>query len=364
MVRYRSSSAPAAATGPSSALATPGSSSARKISASSSSSTASSSFRPALVEDLQAVVVGRVVGRGHHDPGRELGLAGDGTPGRGSAGRPPRGRRRRAPSPRRDRGHEHVAGSRVSWPTTSARPGPTADAPSRGRRSTRAAGGDPRWRRRGSRPCRTGAPSRATPRGEDGRFGRGGGLRRGRRTSRRSPDAGGTLSPGAMARGAASAEELGGGVAASPSNTVTRAGLTAISSVADGDNDRRRRRASRRPGPPRRSRREGGRVDGIERHVAATEGRRRAVDAEGVRAARLGADDDQPGRSCGVDSVARRSRSRRRCPHRPASRGWQVRRPTAPRIDDALVTSTGCVCTDVDPARVLASPVTVATRRA
>ena len=111
-------------TRPISALPTPPSSSVRQMSCSSSSSTASSSFRPGRVEHLEAVVVGRVVRRRDHDPGRESPVparkasAGVGT----TAGdldvdaEARRAGRIAATNMSPER--------RVSWPTTSAPPGP------------------------------------------------------------------------------------------------------------------------------------------------------------------------------------------------------------------------------------------------
>ena len=96
---------------PISALPTEPSSSVRQISCSISSSTPSSSLRPVLVEDLQAVVVGRVVGRRDHDPGGEVAGPGEEREGRrrDAAGDPDVGAEARRAG--RDRRDEHVAGA-------------------------------------------------------------------------------------------------------------------------------------------------------------------------------------------------------------------------------------------------------------
>ena len=101
------------------------SSSVRQISCSSSSSTASSSLRPAAVEDLEAVVLGRVVRRRDHDPGRERRPSRRGTRGPAS-GRTPTWwtSTPRLVAPAVIAATNMSPERRVSWPTTIAPPGP------------------------------------------------------------------------------------------------------------------------------------------------------------------------------------------------------------------------------------------------
>jgi hypothetical protein len=99
------------------------------------------------VEHLEAVVLGRVVGGGDHDPGGEPALAGEERERRGRHDANRVDVHAHARGAGRDRGDEHVAGRRVSWPTTSEPPAPTTSwavarpsaKASDGRRSTLAA---------------------------------------------------------------------------------------------------------------------------------------------------------------------------------------------------------------------------------
>ena len=120
----------------------------------------------ARVEHLEAVVLGRVVRRGDHDPGREVAARGEER----------QGRRRDDPDrvdvdaharrPGGDRRHEHVARApRVLAHDERAARADRSGGRSRGRGRTPATGAGPRSRHRGCRRCRTGGSCRVLVRG-------------------------------------------------------------------------------------------------------------------------------------------------------------------------------------------------------